>query len=253
MTLKNLKKTLRLSFSLANTNFKLRNEGSYLGILWYILSPLAILFILYSVFSKNIGSGVEYYPVYVLFGLVMFNFFSGATGKTTKVIKENAGILKAVKIDSLSIVFAAVWQFVYSHIFEIIILGGFFVYFGIAINNLLIYPLFFVLFFIFVLGTGLVLATIGVFIEDLENIWSIFTTFLFFTTPIFYSLSSQEMPILIKLNPLTHFLVIVRDAVLYNHLPMISTVLKLTVLSLGTLIIGLLIFNLTKKDFAEKV
>jgi len=51
-----IKKTLSLGFSLASAQFKLRNEGSYLGVLWYLLEPLsffAILLFLAGVISDS--------------------------------------------------------------------------------------------------------------------------------------------------------------------------------------------------------
>ncbi len=46
MRLKDVRNILRISLILAKTNFKLRIEGSYLGILWYLLNPLALFLIL---------------------------------------------------------------------------------------------------------------------------------------------------------------------------------------------------------------
>ncbi|RKW02124.1 MAG: ABC transporter permease, partial [Candidatus Saccharimonas sp.] len=63
------------------TDFKLRYQGSVLGYLWSILKPIFLFIILYIVFDKFLGLGkqVEHYPVYLLVGIVLWNFFSEAT------------------------------------------------------------------------------------------------------------------------------------------------------------------------------
>ena len=62
---------------LVRTDFKLRYQDSALGYIWSLLRPLLIFVILYLVFVKflKIGNGVPHYPVYLLFGIVLWNFF----------------------------------------------------------------------------------------------------------------------------------------------------------------------------------
>ena len=74
-----LKKFIELSFALAKAQFKLRNEGSYLGIFWYILNPIFIFSLLLLIFSTRVGQGIPHYPLYLLLGIIMFNFFQTAT------------------------------------------------------------------------------------------------------------------------------------------------------------------------------
>ena len=69
-----LKKTITLSVALARAHFKLRNEGIYLGIAWYLLNPLLLFAILFFVFSDRLGSSIPYYPAYLFLGIIMFNY-----------------------------------------------------------------------------------------------------------------------------------------------------------------------------------
>src|SRR3954468_11524152 len=64
------------------TDFKLRYQGSVLGYLWSLLKPLLMFIILYTVFVKflRIGGSVPHFPVYLLLGIVMWNFFTEMTG-----------------------------------------------------------------------------------------------------------------------------------------------------------------------------
>src|SRR5580658_3507902 len=82
----NLQQMLRRLFSkqnrvllseLVRTDFKLRYQGSALGYTWSLLRPFLIFIILYFVFVKflKLGNGIPHYPVYLLFGIVIWNFF----------------------------------------------------------------------------------------------------------------------------------------------------------------------------------
>ncbi len=68
---------------LVRTDFKLRYQGSILGYTWSLLRPLLLFVILYVVFVKflKIGDDVPHYPVYLLLGIVVWNFFSEMTSQ----------------------------------------------------------------------------------------------------------------------------------------------------------------------------
>ena len=117
-----LKGILGLSLSLAKANFKLRNEGSYLGIFWYLLEPL-LMFAIILLITKNLGAtNILDYPIYLLIGLIMFNFFNRVTILSTDAIKDNADFIKSIRINQESLIISNVLQFTFSHIFEFFVL-----------------------------------------------------------------------------------------------------------------------------------
>ncbi|MFH1995648.1 MAG: hypothetical protein ABIJ27_01470, partial [Candidatus Omnitrophota bacterium] len=120
-----LLKVLRLSFHLAITNFKLKNEGSFLGICWYLLEPLLMFLVILLVRSAIIESAISHYPIYLLIGLIIFNFFRKTTASSLSAISGNIGILKSMKIATESFVIADVVQALISHVFEMLILAVF--------------------------------------------------------------------------------------------------------------------------------
>ena len=82
------KQVLSTSLALAKANFKLKNEGNYLGILWYLLEPLLMFFIFLAV-RRILGADIPYYPMYLFLGLVIFNFFRKTTTDATRTIINN--------------------------------------------------------------------------------------------------------------------------------------------------------------------
>ncbi|HSZ26284.1 MAG TPA: ABC transporter permease, partial [Cytophagaceae bacterium] len=78
-------------------NLKLRYKNSALGFLWTLINPLFMLSIFVFIFSQVINS-VENYPLYVLSGLIFWNFFSSSSNQMLGKIVESGGILKSVNI-----------------------------------------------------------------------------------------------------------------------------------------------------------
>ncbi|MFA6253929.1 MAG: ABC transporter permease [Candidatus Paceibacterota bacterium] len=239
-----------LSWTLAKANFKLRTEGSYLGVLWYLLDPVLLFAILIYVFGSNLGASIKFYPLYLIWGLVMFNFFTTVTSQATSVIVNNALFIKSMKIRSEVLVVSILLQTIFSHLFEIIVLVALTVYFGASLLSLLIYLPIFIFFCALTLGISFFLAAFGVYVSDLNNVWKFFTQALFFATPIFYA---SAKPLILLLNPLASFLAITRGLIIYHEWPGLKIISLSAITSVLALFVGWYLFSLVKNKFAENL
>lgn len=245
---------LEQSLTLAVMGFKLRNEGSYLGIIWYLLNPLLMFLLLLLIFSNNLGDDIENYPIYLLTGIIMVNLFLTATSESTKIIRANSGTIRSINYNRESLIGSIVLMAVFSHIFELIMLGVVMVFYGISPWGISLYLLVLLVFSFFTLGVCLMLASVAVYFVDLDNIWSFASKLLWFATPIFYSVSGGEgLGLLIMLNPLYYFITIARKVVIYHETPQTWMVLGATGFAAITMFIGLVLFRKFKKKFAEMV
>lgn len=252
--IENIKKTLQLSLSLAKAQFKLRNEGSYLGIFWYLLEPLSFFVILLFLGGVISNNSINQYPLYLFLGLIMYNFFLAVTGSATGVINSNAGFLKSIKINPEAFVLANAFQYAFSHIFEIIIFIIFMFFYKANLWFLVFYPVIFFFFLLFILGISFTLATLGVYLIDLNNIWQVIGRFLFFATPIFYLIPKGTwLFFLNSFNPLYHYTSIARDIIIYDTFPVLHGMLFVSIISIAIFLTGLFIFEKNKNKFAEKI
>lgn len=247
---KNIQNICYLGFSLARANFKLRTEGKYLGILWYLLDPLLMFLVLFFVFRRNLGSTIEYFPLYLIWGLIIFNFFSFASSQAVKAVSGNGPFIKSMRITSESLVLAVLLQTAFSHFFELLIFASFLVVFKIFALSVIFYLPVFLLFFIFILGVSFILATLGVYITDLSNVWSIISRILFFATPIFYLIPNKA---LFLANPLVIFLEISRNLVIYHRFPEPLLILLALIYTIVAFVVGLFLFEKFKVKFAENI
>jgi ABC-type polysaccharide/polyol phosphate export permease len=249
-----LKKFWNLSFYLAKSGFRIRNEGSFFGVLWYLLNPLLFFVMLFFLFSNNLGSGVKYYPLYLFLGLIIFSLFTTSTLESISVIRSNKNLLKSVNLPRMSFIAGSVLKFVYSNAFEFLIFVIFMIVLRTDIINALFYPLLLILFVIFLFGISLIVSSISVYSVDFGNLWSFFCNLLWFATPIFYTLDTH--PILSQLsyfNPVYYYITAARDLVIYNQTPPPIILIGIFSFAVIFLFMGIIIFNKLKDKFTEYI
>ena len=245
-----------LSIQLAKSSFKLKTEGSYLGILWYLIEPL-LFFVLFLTVRNLVAPDIEMYPLYLLLGLMMFNFFRRTTGEAVGAISGNSGLIGSLKLNNEVFVVSIIFKAIYSHFFEIILFIIVIPIFGGSLINIIFYPLIFLLFIGFTLGVSLLVATIGIYLSDFGKVWGMFTRLLWFATPIFYtSKLASKFNLAIDLNainPIYYFITFARELIVYNKFPGFDIIIGCILFSLLAFFIGLFVFNKYKHKFSEVV
>jgi len=249
--LSKFKNNLRTALFLSFVDFKLKNERAYLGIFWYLLEPLFFFVAIMAIRGALQVESIENYAVYLITGLVMFNFFRNSTSTAAKVIRFRAQFIKSMRVSPTIFVISNCLQSVYSHFFEIIILSLILLYYGLPLGGLFLYLAVFIALLIFSLGVSFIVAPLGAFSDDFNNVWQLLLRVLFFLTPIFYKVSENtSLADTINLNPLTHFISLGRDALIDMTLSS-EKVLFLFLISFAVLGFGVVFFNYLKKYFAE--
>ncbi|MHB8086586.1 MAG: ABC transporter permease, partial [Dehalococcoidia bacterium] len=117
------------------------------------------------------------------------------------------------------------------------------------------FPLVFIIYFWFAYGVGLCLASFYVYFRDINQIWEVLVNILFFLCPIFYpmaSITDKVMPFFL-LNPLTEFIIIFRDLMIYGTLPSFYNVAIATVCTVIVYIVGRYTFGKLQRRFAEEI
>jgi len=202
------KRNKALLRELVVTDFKLRYQGSAIGYAWSLLRPLLIFLILYIVFDKflKLGAGVPHYPVYLLLGLVIWNFFADMTNQSLGSIVGRGDILRKVSIPRWIIVVSATISVMINFGFNLVVLAIFMVVGRVAISwDIVLLPFFFLETYVLGLGLSFFLAAAFVKYRDVRYVWEVGTQALFYLTPIIYPLSRISNPDLRKLlllNPL---------------------------------------------------
>lgn len=249
-----IKKGINTSYALAKVDFILRNEGSYLGLFWYILNPILLFILLYLIFFNRLGQNISIYPLYLLLGIIMFNFFQNATAESTRAIENNKGVIKSIRFPRESIILSITLRNLYSHLFELILFSILLIVFKISLIGVFYYLILLILMCIFIFGISLMLSSLTVYFIDLDNLWMFGSKLLWFATPIFYAIEGQTRLFYLNLlNPMYYFITIARDVLIYSKVPQSWIILGSFLYSFIFLFAGLIIFNKLNGKFAEMV
>ena len=170
-------------------DLKARYQSSVLGILWSILNPLFLMLVFTVVFSVMGGNQIRQYPVFVLVGLIPWNFFSGALTSGTTSITGNSALVKKVyfprELLPTSALLSNLVNFLFAFAVLVILLYAFGI--GLTIHALWV-PVLLLTQLIFTLGLCLLLGSLTVFYRDVLMILEVVVLAWFFVTPVFYSL-----------------------------------------------------------------
>jgi ABC-2 type transport system permease protein/lipopolysaccharide transport system permease protein len=241
-------------------DFRIRYRNMSLGILWSLINPLVMMTVLSLVFTKILpGSGdhrPQPFPVFVLCGLVPFNFFVGAlmTGATS--IVDNAGLIKRVPVPREIVPIAAVLSNCVHLLIQIVLLLLLTVAFGLRPNRYWLWlPVIWALYVAFVCGLALGSSAINVYIRDTRYVLESFNTVLFWLVPIFYSFA--EIPAkysrIYQFNPVAALIFSQRDVLMNGTPPPMSILVNMTLAASFTLSLGYLIFSRLKVRFYEHI
>jgi ABC-type polysaccharide/polyol phosphate export permease len=170
-------------------DLKARYKSSVLGILWSILNPLFLMLVFTVVFSVMGGNQIRQYPVFVLVGLIPWNFFSGALTSGTTSITGNSALVKKVYFPRELLPTSALLSNLVNFLFAFAVLVVLLYAFGIGLTvHALWVPVLLLTQLIFTLGLCLLLGSLTVFYRDVLMILEVVVLAWFFVTPVFYSL-----------------------------------------------------------------
>lgn len=250
--IQNFKKFRPLLGELIARDIKTKYRKSVLGVLWTLLNPLFMMIILSVVFSNLFKFDVEYFPVYLLSGQLIFNFYSEATTASMSAIMDNGSLLKKIYVPKylfvLSRVFSSTINLLAS--FTALILVMLAMRVEVHYTVLLVpIPLIFIV--LFSLGVGLILSAITVKFRDIMHLYSVFVTALMYLTPVIYPMSILPawLKPIVNLNPITNILLMFRDVMLdYTIFDAKSIIIAVIEAGLA-LVIGLRVFYKAQDEF----
>ncbi len=205
------------------TDFKLRYQGSVLGYLWSLLRPLALFVILYFVFAKflRVGEAVPYYPVYLLLGIVLWNYYLEVTSNSVASIVGRGDLIRKINFPKYVIVLAGSFSALINLFLNFIIIIIFMLLTGTDISSGVVWlPLLILEMFIFSLGTAFLLSAAFVKFRDISYIWEVIMQGAFYATPILYPLSyvidnvSVLAAKILMLNPMAQIIQDIREVII---------------------------------------
>ncbi len=245
-----------LIWTLAWGEFKQRYKNSVLGYFWSLLEPLLMLVVLYVVFSNLMRIQVEYYQLFLLLGIILWNFLSRATSMGLNAILGKPSMVQKIYFPRDILVISSCITALLMSIFESLVFIIFMAYFQVPLSANLVYvPLIIALLFLLSMGLSLALAALNVFYRDVQFIWAVILQAGFFATPILYPITifDESLQKIFLLNPMAHIITAARDTIIYSTPAAPGSLLYAGVMAVIALIVGYLIFAHYEPRFAEEM
>jgi ABC-2 type transport system permease protein len=260
------KKNRALLAELVRTDFKLRYQGSVLGYAWSLLRPLLLFLILYAVFVRmlKIGNSVPHFPVYLLLGIVIWNFFNEMTVQSLTSIVGRGDLIRKIRIPRWIIVLSSSISALINLLLNLLVVAVFlFINHVDLLRTTLWLPLILLEVYVFALGLSLFLSAAYVKFRDVNYIWEVILQGGFYLTPILYPISlitNLTLQKIIMLNPMSQAVQDARYAVVTHQSITIYRVFeggwyKLIPFAIVIVaaLVGVVYFRKQSKYFAEEI
>jgi lipopolysaccharide transport system permease protein len=237
-------------------------RGSYLGLIWSVITPLVMLVIYTFVFSiifqakwdALITGSREEFALILFAGIIAFNIFGDAVLNAPLLVVTRANYVKRIVFPLEILPISALAPILLQAFFNLIILLlGSLLFLGQISATLYLLPLALLPLILLSLGLSWFLASLGVFVRDIIHFLRIIVQMLFFLTPIFYPISAvpQSFQTWLNLNPLTYLVNHFRQVTLLGEAPNMVEYSLILALSTAVCLSGYIWFMKSKKTFAD--
>ena len=256
-----------LTRTLAVTEFKLRFFGSALGYLWQLIRPLMLFAILYLLFTEVVRlDDSPFYAEALLLGLVFYTFLSDATRSAVASLVSRESLIRKIEFPRLAVPLSVVLHAMFNFglnlipVFVFLLIDG-----GEVRVQWLELPVLVLLLVVLSTGLAMLLSTLYVSYRDVEPIWDLSLSLLFYATPIFYTVNlvAERAPGLerwLMLNPFAAILQQARYAIFGSGHPSAAAViggnlrlLAPIAIAVGMLVIGWVVFSRRAPTIAEEL
>lgn len=247
-------------------DLKIRYKNSVLGVVWSLLNPLLMMLVFTAVFTVMRGQAIDNFPVFVLVGLLPWQFFTGSVSAATSSIVGNAHLINKIYFPREILIIASVLSNLVNFLLAMLVLIPILILFDITFTAwILLLPLMILIQLIFTLGIGFIVATFNVFYRDVQMIMEVVLLAGFFLTPIFYSLDILPRSYVLfgvnldvwrltyYLNPMASVIANYRVIIFDGVSPAFDFLIRTLATSFGFLLVGLIVFYRYHTRFSEEV
>jgi len=239
-----------LTWELVQRELRVRYRRSLIGFAWTMLQPLLMMGVLHIAFSSIFRFNVDNYPVYVLAGLLFWNFFSQSIVASMNSLRGNGGLIQKLPVPKSVFPLAVVISGVINLCTALLPLLALLVVTGHPLRPAMLFlPVSIAIAALFTLGAGLLLAPFAVFFHDIVELIGVILQIVLFLTPVMYPMAivPEKWHWIIRFNPVRSILEVFRDPIYYGKIPPASHLTVAALLAVTLFAIGAFVFSRTSR------
>jgi len=248
-TFNNFRHYLKL---LVKRDFITKYRKSILGVLWSLLNPLLTMLVMTLVFSYLFRFQIQYFPVYLLSGFLIYNFFSESTTLAMNAVISNEGVIKKIYVPKYIFPLSRVTSSLINMLFSLLAFLVVFIIIRVPFHwTMILIPIPLIYTFVFSLGAAMLVSCLAVFFRDLTYLYGILILLLMYLTPIFWPVEILEdwMVPVIGFNPMFHFVTYFRQVAMWGIVPDLWANMVCIGYALSSLCVGTYVFMRKQDQF----
>ena len=259
---------------LVKTDFKLRYQGSMLGMAWSVLRPLMLFAVMYVVFVRflRFGAGIPHFAVSLLLAQTLWSFFQEATSQGMRAIVDRGDLLRKINFPKYIVVISSTVSAFINLLISLVVVLVFMIINGVEFRwTVVLFPLLIIELYIFALAIAFLLSTLYVKFRDIGHIWDVIMQIWFYLTPIIYPLSQiinmggyglLAAKALLVFNPVAqviqdtrYVMVTTQTETIWNTVGTGFPLLRIIpmVIIIALFVVGVVVFRKNSKKFAEEL
>jgi ABC-type polysaccharide/polyol phosphate export permease len=233
-------------------DFRIRYRNMSLGVFWSLLNPLTMVMVFTFVLTKIFQSQIPYYPLYVLCGLIPYNFFTLAWVSATVSIAENPALVKRVPMPRALLPLVSVLSNTIHVGIQLLLILALVAWYRLPLTwHYFWLPVIWGLELAFIYGLSLATGSLHIVLRDMRYVVESVNLVLFWLVPVFYSFAMvpQEYKALYEFNPVAALVLATQQVILYHQSPSATLLWKMTLVAAVFLCFGAMVFNRLKSRF----
>jgi ABC-type polysaccharide/polyol phosphate export permease len=204
------------------------------------------------VFTKVFENRIPHYPLYVLCGLIPYNFFTLSLVTGTVSITENPSLVKRIPMQTALLPLVSVLSNTLHLAIQLLLVFGLVLWYGLPVTwHYLWLPVIWALELAFIYGLTLASSSLHVLVRDVRYIVESVNVVLFWLVPIFYSFTMvpQQYKSLYEFNPVAALVLPTQHVILGHRSPPHTLMWKMALVSVVFLLLGSVIFARLRRRF----
>ncbi|WP_078429735.1 ABC transporter permease [Alkalihalobacterium alkalinitrilicum] len=236
------------------SDFKTNTARTYFGFLWWILDPILYMLIFYLLVQVILQRGGPDYSVFLFVALIPLKWTIACLVDATNAITSKARIIQQVYVPKIVFIVVRLAVNTSKFLISSVVLFTFLWVYGIDFTiNMFYFFIIIIVHTLFLLGSMIILAHMGVYFKDIKNMMQYVARTLFYISPVMFSITDvpERLAQYLYINPLTSLIVSYRNSLLYAIQPEWGSLLILFLVSIVLLLIGLGILFKYEKHYAK--